>query len=428
MKQKPRLPKQLKSAGVFMGVIVGGAVALHADPAPSDPALQKLNQENQDLKKRLEALENVAQKEGWLPSNTTNADPPVGAMTDIMVSGFVTTSYFHDSSEPPGPSHVSPGYLWNRVNDNFSINKVKITLASPPVQRSGDKFDVAFRTSLIFGEDAPIVNSGSGNVGFNALREAYVEANIPIGTGLNVRAGELISLLNYESGDGGAANANFSQGFQWFFTGNGPAGAVQLDYEFTDWLDVKLRVQNGLYAGPLDNNSSKTFVGAIDLKPSEALWINLIGWGGREDSFAQTVTGGEILAGWKATKQLTLGTELDYFDFYNPQTAVPAGHNEVYSGGLWTDYAFSKQVDLALRAEFLSDKNGADISGGALGFANPPGTGQDLTSVALTLNYTPLSNIKIQPEVRFDHTSFSGGFVPGKQNRVIFGAGISYLF
>ena len=83
---------------------------------------------------------------------------------------------------------------------------------------------------------------------------------------------------------------------------------------------------------------------------------------------------------------------------------------------------------MALRAEFLSDASGVDASGGSLGFENPPGTGQDLSSVALTLNYKPLPNIKIQPEVRFDHTSWSGGFVNGKQNRVLVGVGVSYLF
>jgi hypothetical protein len=431
MKKQPKLRKQLAKAGLCLGVAVGSALSLHADSLTptaesSNPAaMQKLAQQNKDLKSRLDAIEAAAKKEGWMPSNKgAGGDPPVGAMTDIMLSGFVTTSYFHDSSEPA--NRISPGYLWNRVNDNFSLNKLKITLASPAVERSGDKFSAAYRVSLIYGQDAPIVNSGAANIGFNALREAYVELNIPIGTGLNVKAGELISLLNYESGDGGAANANFSQGYQWFFTGNGPAEGVQLGYTFTDWFDVKARVQNGLYAGPLDNNSSKTGVIALDFKPLENLWVNVLGFGGREDAgFTRDVLGAEVLAGYKATKQLNFGTELDYFNFNNPGTS---GHADVYSGGLWTDYAFTKEFDLALRAEFLSDKKGVDASGGALGFLNPVGTGQDLSSVALTLNYTPIPTIKIQPEIRFDHTSYSGGFVPGKQNRVIFGAGASYLF
>jgi hypothetical protein len=59
---------------------------------------------------------------------------------------------------------------------------------------------------------------------------------------------------------------------------------------------------------------------------------------------------------------------------------------------------------------------------------NPGGTGQDLYSAALTLNYKPVPSLKIQPEVRIDHTTFAGGFVPGKKTRVVYGAGVSYLF
>jgi hypothetical protein len=405
---------------------MGSVTALHAQSAggSTDDKISQLEKQNQDLQQRLDALETLAQKEGLLPSG---AKPPkfVSALSDISLSGFVTVSYFHDFSNPP--NGISPGYLWNRRNDNFTVNKVKLTFASPPAERSGDKFSAGVRVSLIAGQDAPIVNSGSGITGFDWLREAYVEMNVPIGTGLNVRAGELISLLNYESGDGGAVNANFSQGFQWFFTGNGPAAGIQLGYNLTDWLDVKVRVQNGLYAGPVDNNSSKTVMGAIGIKPMDRLWFSLIGFGGREDAFVQSLWGASLLGGWQATPQLSLGTELDYFKFHNASTAVPPDDSEVYSGGVWVSYDFTKEVGLALRAEFLSDNKGADISGGALGFPNPPGTGQDLSSVAITLNYKPWPNLKIQPEARFDHTSHEKGF-GNKSDRIILGMGASYLF
>jgi hypothetical protein len=392
--------------------------------------MERLEKENQELKKRLDLLEDMAKKEGLLPSGTKSADPPVAALSDITLSGFVTTSFFHDSSNPSAAiGHQSPGYLWNRVNDSFTLNKVKITLASPQVQNNGDKFDAGYKVSLIAGSDAPIVNTKSGITGFDYLREAWVELNIPIGTGLDVRMGELISLLNYESGDGGAVNANFSQGFQWFFTGNPPAAGIELGYKLTDWLDVKFRVQNGMYAGPVDNNDSKTFVGEINLKPMDKLWFSLIGFGGREDAgFTETVSGGSLLGGWQATEKLGFGTEFDYFIFSNPETFTPPGDSPVWSLGGWATYDFTKKVGLGLRGEYLDDKDGVDASGGALGFENPAGTGQKLTSVALTLNYKPVPTIKVQPEIRWDHTSYSGGFVDGKQNRFIFGAGVSYLF
>jgi len=433
MKQN-RSKKHFRTVGACLGVMLGGTTLLHAQsPGMSGASTNKidnLEKENQDLKQRLDALEALAQKEGIMPTGK-KADPPVAAMSDIILSGFVTTSYFHDSSDPNstgGHSGISPGYLWDRYNDSFSLNKVKITLASPQIENTGDKFDAGYRVSLIAGQDAPIVNTKSGITGFDYLREAYIELNIPIGTGLDVRAGELISLLNYESGDGSAVNANASQGFQWFFTGNPPAEGVQATYKFADWISGTFRVNNGVYAGPIANSSSKTYWGEISLKPMDSLWLNLIGYGGRQDAFSQSLWGGSLLGGYQATKELGFGTELDYMDFFNPVGVTPAGDSIVWSGGLWTTYDFTKKVELAMRGEFVSDRRGVDASGGALGFLNPPGTGQDLASVALTLDYKPVPTIKIQPEIRWDHTSWGGGFARGRETRLIYGAALSYIY
>ncbi len=399
------------------GALLGGAPLAKAQaPAGANSGrLEKLEMENQELRKRLDALEGVAPGAA-VPTYT------VAALSKSTLSGFATASYFYDTSKPPGG--ISPGYLWNRRAGTFAINKVKLTLASPPAERSGDTFSAAYRVSLIVGQDAPIVNSSAGTVGFQNLREAYVEMNVPIGTGLNVKIGELISLLNYESGDGGAVNDNFSQGYQWFYTGNGPAAGVQLGYTLTDQVDVKVRVQNGLYAGPVDNNYSKTVMAAIGIKPSDKIWLSLIGFTGREDANGgggpRIVQGGSLLGGWKLNDKMNLGTELDYFVFKNA-----TGSHPVWSTGGWLSYALTEKIGAALRAEFLSDKDGVDASGDPLGF--PVNGGQDLSSVAFTLNIKPTPQIKIQPEIRYDHTSLVGGF--GKQqNRVIVGAGVSYLF
>src|SRR6267154_5325723 len=132
--------KKLKTAGTCLSIVAGGFVGLHAQ------SMEQLQKENEEMHKRLDALEALAQKEGLLPSGKT---PPkfVSALSDISLSGFVTASYFHDTSDPPGG--ISPGYLWNRRNDSFSLNKVKITLASPPAARSGEEFGAAYRASLI---------------------------------------------------------------------------------------------------------------------------------------------------------------------------------------------------------------------------------------------------------------------------------------
>ena len=51
----------------------------------------------------------------------------------------------------------------------------------------------------------------------------------------------------------------------------------------------------------------------------------------------------------------------------------------------------------------------------------------DLYSATLTLNWRPAPNIKVQPEIRYDHSSLDGAF-DGQDSRLVFGAGVSYLF
>lgn len=397
-----------------------GSLSLLADDAGR---MEKLEKENQELRSRMEGLEALAQKQGLIPSATTPKF--VSALSDISLSGFVQASYFFNSQEPGDKN--SDGYLWNTTHNSFSINKVKLTLASKPVERSGDAWEAGFRTSLIWGEDAPVLNTGSAHAGMEALREAYVELNAPIGTGLNIKAGQLISLLNFESGDGGAVNPNFSQGYQWFFTGNGPAAGVQAGYTFTDWLDIKARIQNGMYAGPIDGNNGKTGMGSIGIKPTKQVWINLLGFGGPE-SPTLGIAGGSVLAGVDVTEKLHTGFEFDYFRFA-PEGAEKAN---LWSIGGWIWYDFTPKIGLAARAEYLDDADGFGLKGITLpgrpdSAILSPDTDGNLYSITLTLNLRPTANIRIQPEIRYDGTSYAGG-LDGHKDRFVFGAGVSYLF
>ncbi|HEY5040523.1 MAG TPA: outer membrane beta-barrel protein [Verrucomicrobiae bacterium] len=419
--------QRLLTAGAFLGVIAGGSFAAHAQMTtpPDAEAFAKLEKQNQELKERLDALEDVAKKEGLLPSGTS-APKYVSALGDMTISGFVQTSYFYNTDHPAGG--YSDGYLWNTKDNSFSLNKVKITFASAPAARSGEDWAAGYRVSLMAGEDAPILNSGSGITGFDYLREAYVDLNVPIGTGLNIKAGELISLLNFESGDGGAANPNFSQGYQWYYTGNGPSAGVQLDYAFTKWLDVKFRVDNGLYAGPVTTQTRKGVMGSIGITPDSKTWISIVGFGG-EGAGSLTVNGASVLGGRQFTDKLGTGFEFDYFHF-EPDGA---SSGDTWSIGGWVWYDFTSKFGVAFRGEYLDDKDGMGINT-KFGGPAPFGAGiysndlnGNLASFTFTVNLKPAPNIKIQPEVRYDTTSYTGG-LNGSHDQFILGCGASYLF
>lgn len=419
MKHQHPLKSNKRNSRSALGVCLGSALATSIGSfsgQAADAGVEQLAKENQELRKRLDALEAVAQKEGILATGSTS---PLKAFSETTLSGFVSASYFYDTSEPN--DGVSNGYLWSRDHNSFTLNKVKVTLERP-IESTGETWDAGYRVSLIWGQDSPFVNTGGEMQGLENIREAYANLNVPIGTGLNIKAGQLISLLNFESGDGGAANPNFSQGNQWFFTGNGPSTGVQLGYAPNDKVDLKVRVQNGMFTGVKDNNGYKTFMGSIGIKPDENTSLSFIGFGGREGEASDLwLKGGSLIASRKLTEKCNLNaaTELDYFNLDQPGTTA-----EWWSIGGWVWADFTPKLGLALRGDYISDGDGAG-TGGLLGF--PVHTGMDIYSATVTLNIRPAANLKIQPEVRYEHTSLDGGF-DGEETRVIAGVGVSYLY
>jgi len=187
---------------------------------------------------------------------------------------------------------------------------------------------------------------------------------------------------------------------------------------------LKVRVQNGLYAGPLDTNDSKAVVASLGIKPKPGLWVNLIGWYSEENS-GTDVAGGSVIGGYQVSEKLGTGFEADYFNF-DPRVGSSA---DLWSVGGWVWYDFTSKVGVAFRADYINSPDGVlgpPMRGPASAIVTPDIDG-DLASFTLTLNLKPTPNIKIQPEVRLDHTGYKNGF-DGKETRIIVGSGISYLF
>ena len=131
---------------------------------------------------------------------------------------------------------------------------------------------------------------------------------------------------------------------------------------------------------------------------------------------------------------MTVATEIDYFDFANanPGSVGAANDGSWWSGGVWLGADLTEKARIALRGEYLGDPTGfgtgfvgfpSGFPGGLYAF----GHGQDLESVTLTLDYKPVATIKIQPEIRWNHSNTDLTFGL-KKDQVIAGMGVSYIF
>lgn len=408
--------------------MVAAATTLLAQPEAS--RLENLESENNALRKRLDALEAMVNNKGVTSDLETSDSKGMSKtwkfLSDSQLTGFVTASYFHDTSDPA--DGTSNGYLWNNQNNELTLNKIKLTLENP-AERSGEEWSAGYHVAAIFGKDSPYVNTGGEQQGLEEIRQAYFELNAPVGSGLNIKAGQLISLLNFESGDGGVVNPNFSQGNQWFFTGNGPSTGAQLGYAFTDSVDGTIRVQNGMYTGAADNNNAKTVMGGIGVKPDDQTWLKFLGVAGDEvfGGKSETLSGGQFLGSRQlgTSLNLNIATELTYMNWDNASLATTGDAAEVWSAGMWLWADFTEKWGAALRCDYIDDQDGTFTSVGLVN--SPANTGQELSSLTFTVNYRPVPSVKIQPEVRFEHSSNPGQF-DGENDRVILGIGGSYAF
>jgi hypothetical protein len=191
----------------------------------------------------------------------------------IKVSGYVDTSYLvnladRDSNGPvQGSSWQNTGRVFDQQFDAFTLNQVKVTIQK---DKDSSKFPAGFRTDFILGEDANVLNNagaaGSDIAAF--LEQAYVNLGIPVGNGIDVKFGKMVSLIGYEAIES-AANWQFSRsdGFRLApFTQTG----VTFGYKWNDTVTTTVGAINGWDSliggqGAENFNTDLSFVGRVDV-------------------------------------------------------------------------------------------------------------------------------------------------------------------
>jgi DNA modification methylase len=220
----------------------------------------------------------------------------------------------------------------------------------------------------------------------------------------------------------------------FFYQANPPDAAVRASYDFNDIFGIKLSLQNGLYTGPV-GIGPKTFLGGFYVKPDKKTSLAFLGFVGPQFGNVD-LCGGSFIGSRQLMEShnVSVGTEWDYFDFSNanPGGAGAANSGSWWSGGVWLGADLTEKLRIALRAEYLGDATG--FGTGFVGFPSgfpaglyAYGQGQDLEEVTLTLDYKPVPTIKIQPEIRWNHSNNELTFGL-KRDQIIAGMGVSYLF
>lgn len=196
----------------------------------------------------------------------------------IKVSGYVDTSYLVNLADrnSNGPIAGSSSQNTGRVFDNqfnaFNLNAVKLTLEK---SKDSSKFPAGFRVDTIVGEDAETLRGNkfgsNGVLGSDStlfIEQAYVNLGIPVGNGIDVKFGKMVSLVGYEAIES-PANWQFSRSDAFRLAPATQTGAT-FGYKWNDTVTTTVGIINGLdalvgNAGAVNYNTDLAFVGRVDV-------------------------------------------------------------------------------------------------------------------------------------------------------------------
>src|SRR6266513_906750 len=345
-----------------------------------------------------------AQGAASAPKDTAAAkqpDPPAAPVNHLetTIAGFKLTGFAAGSYAYSGHSLADTaivGRLYDRFQNRFTLNALAAVLDKP---YDPAKFSAGFHTELLVGQDATVIQSNGLFAGAATpipidVPHLYVTLNVPTasGNGLQFKVGRIPTLLGLEVIET-YANPNWSEGNQFIYVENFTGTGVSVEAKLNRHVDAQFRLING-WDLVRDNNQRKSVMGRVGLYPDSVTSIGIVGfWGPEQPNNVTANRYGVDGLLWRKFGKAAVWVQADYGKERRASWSALGG---------WITYDVSAAVGVAVRADYVNDKNGARTSG-ILGF--PANTGQRFGSGTATLNLRAWPGAVVRPELRYDRST-----------------------
>ena len=338
----------------------------------------------------------------------------------VKLSGYVEAAFNYSNN---ANARAITGRLYERTSNQFSLNAFKLSFDKPV---DATKLDAGFHSDLIFGQNAPVLQSNGFNLGPNGdVYQLYGTLNIPTadGNGVQFKVGRMATFLGLELIET-PLNPNLSIANQFIYAENFTQTGLSVEHRFNKYIDAQVRVLNG-WDQVADVNGSLSYMARIGIAPTPSSSIALAGYTGAEepDNNSAKRTGFEVLASQRVGKvtaylQGDVGQEAR-------NAALPDASQAAKwtAAGAWLVIDATPTVGVAVRGDYFNDRN-AFRTGAAFGLEG--GAGHRLSSGTITLNIKSFPNVMIRPELRFDKSNRD--VFNAKKTQFTVGFGTTYTF
>lgn len=417
----------MKSKTLVMCLVCVMAMPIFVRADDSPPAdfkqlYEDQKKRNDELERRLRLLEekdaaDVYVKQESVPEST------LSFIKQTEISGFVSASYFYNFNTPNSRENTGRGF--DVKSAEFMINKAVLTLERP-VEYNAFDWAAGYKVTTVFGQDASYMQPAGFDLGADGdLFEANLTVNAPLGNGLKVTLGICGTVIGYES-TMTEQNFNWSGGYLWTLAEPFTHTGVMLKYMITPELESTIMINNG-WDNVDDNNNALSYIGQLTWTPNDNNTVSLIGYGGPEqdDNSSNWRSGIEGWAEHRFTPQIKTAVQIDF----GREAGADAngGTADWFGTGLWLIYEPAEKWTMALRGDYFNDNDGVRTSDAPANAPFAANTGQELYSLTYTLNFKPVPEVRIAPEIRWDRSSWNDAF-DGHQDQVTIGFGAAYFY
>jgi len=382
-----------------------------------------------------------------LAQTSTAAAPPTPSLLTSLsattISGYVDTSAVW--APGTGNANTAP-YSFNSQSkqNGFNLDAVDIKLAHP---FEAGKWSAGYVAELSYGPDAQAIDGGA-----YPIRQAYVDMEVPVGNGLEIKLGRFDNLLGYETSDA-MNNPNWTRSYGYSFEPTEHTGLL-LNYQFASWMSLEAGVVDsvttiGGSGSPSTVNtrpeSRRGLISLLTLTAPDS-WGFLKGsalYAGFDYGPGAYSTPGFAsgdMTEWYAG--MTLNTPVTGLSFGASYDGISdadvggfdAGNFEAFAG--YATYKINDKANIDGRIEYANGTALEAAESIANGVPFGSGTLDKVIAITGTFEYDLWANVMSRLEVRWDHNAGGGGpafggeipGVPTKNNEVLVAANIIYKF
>jgi len=322
----------------------------------------------------------------------------------LTIGGYIEASYtfnFRDVS-------INEGRVFDFENEDPTLNQVVLYI-DKAIDFKKKEFQIGGHAEMMYGSDARIIhangimdvpNLSSGPNNQFDPTQFYLDFFLPVGNGLNIRAGKFVTLLGQEVINP-TGNALYSHsylfGFAIPFTQLGAYGT----YAINDSLTVDFGFSRGWEQGFKDNNAAIDIFGRVSWLINEKSGTKLLvtGIGGPE----QAGNSSDYTYVLDVIFTTNLSDKLTYTlngDWGYAQDAGTNGDDAQWFGvAQYLSYKINDCFTLNARGEWFEDPDGARGLG-TTGSVWEATLGVDIHPLASNKTW---ASLHVRPEIRYDY-------------------------